>query len=68
MKSPIVINTSGEADNSKQDEKDLRETPLKVLWKKNGKVYNAKKLRGSFEPYLGPVEKPSRTDRSRQQV
>ena len=56
------------SEGKKQVEKDLRDTPLKVLWKKNGKVYNAKKVElGSFEPYLGGAAKP-RTDRAKRLI
>ena len=61
------MHTEGDADHNTNDEKDLRDSPLKLLWKKNGKVYRAKKAFGSFEPYLEGLAKP-RTDRAKRLV
>jgi len=36
-----------------EDEEEMQETPLKMVWKKNGRIYHAKKAQGSFDPYLG---------------
>ena len=40
-------------DKSPVDD-NMRETPLRVLWKKNGKFLKAKKIEASLNPYKSP--------------
>ena len=37
-----------------EEDKEMQETPLRVIWKKNGKFLKAKKIESSFNPYKSP--------------
>ena len=44
---------------TEEEEKERKETPLRMLWKRHGKVLKAKKLekrKDSYDPYRSPSQ------------
>ena len=44
-------NIEREENEDQNDKEEFKETPLKIMWKKGGKILKARKINTKFDPY-----------------